>query len=121
MMAVAALFLAVNRLRAQVVNGSFESPGGINPYRVFTTGKGLSGWVVERGTVEVVGRYWQAEEGEQSLDLNGIFEQIGTIYQDVPTKAGQRYRIRFAFAGNPAGGPTMKSFKVSWDGRKSPR
>jgi choice-of-anchor C domain-containing protein len=104
---------------AQTTNGGFESPGNVFPYRVFSTGASLPGWTVERGTVEIVsGRYWQAAEGGQSLDLNGIFDQIGTIYQDIPTQPGQRYRVRFAFAGNPEGGwPKMKSFRVDWDGQ----
>jgi len=96
-------------------NGGFESPQGIYPYMVFTPGRQLPGWVVESGTVEIVGPYWQAAEGVQSLDLNGIFEDIGTIYQDVATTAGERYRIRFASAGNPECGPAVKSIKVFWD------
>ena len=73
--------------------------------------------MVEKGTVEIVGgRYWQPATGQQSLDLNGSFEDVGTIYQDVPTQAGQKYRVRFAFAGNPDGGPTTKTFRVSWNG-----
>src|SRR5205814_9778429 len=74
-------------------------------------------WTVESGTVEIVGPYWQAPAGSQSLDLNGIFEEIGTIYQDVPTVAGQAYKVRFAYAGNPECGPTVaiKSFKVFWN------
>ncbi len=96
---------------AQVVNGDFETPDGVYPYRVFSAGRSLPGWTVERGTVEIVGgRYWQPAAGQQSLDLNGIFDETGTLYQDVPTQAGQKYRIQFAFAGNPDGGPSMKTF-----------
>ena len=111
------LAFGANCLHAQTVNGGFESPGDVYPYRVFSVGNSLPGWVVEHGTVEITaGRYWAAAEGKQSLDLNGIFEEIGTIYQDVPTQTGQRYRVRFAFAGNPEGGyPKMKSFRVSWN------
>lgn len=103
---------------AQVVNGSFEAPGNVYPYMIFGAGLSLPGWTIERGTVEIVGPYWEAASGSQSLDLNGIFEDIGTIYQDVPTLAGQEYRVRFALAGNPECGPTVavKSLKVYWDG-----
>jgi choice-of-anchor C domain-containing protein len=101
-----------------VVNGSFESPAGVSSYQVFGAGLSLSGWVVESGTVEIVaGTYWQTAEGAQSLDLNGIFDQIGTIYQDLPTVPGQTYQLRFAYAGNPEGlVPAIKSANVFWDG-----
>ena len=100
-----------------VSNGGFEIPNGVNPYQVFGAGSNLPGWTVESGTVEIVGPYWQAPEGSQSLDLNGIFEDIGTIYQDVPTVIGQAYKVRFAYAGNPECGATVaiKSFKVFWN------
>src|SRR6266536_771045 len=99
-------------------NGGFESPPSISTYQAFDNGNNPPGWIVESGTVEIVGPYWQAAEGSQSLDLNGIFEEIGTIYQDIPTVPGQSYRIRFAYAGNPECGPTVavKSFQVFWDG-----
>jgi choice-of-anchor C domain-containing protein len=101
-----------------IVNGSFEEPGGVETWLVFGAGPGLPGWTVESGTVEIVGTYWQAAEGSQSLDLNGIYEEIGTIYQDVPTLAGQRYKVRFAYAGNVGCGPTIKTTRVTWDGQE---
>jgi choice-of-anchor C domain-containing protein len=96
-------------------NGSFELPPGILTYRVFNTGTDLPGWIVEQGTVEIVGPYWQAAEGVQSLDLNGIFEDIGTISHPLSTMPGQRYKVRFAYAGNPEGGPAIKTTKVFWN------
>ena len=100
-----------------VVNGGFENPPGIYPYQVFDSGTSVPGWVVESGTVEITaGTYWQAAEGAQSLDLNGIFEQIGTIYQDVATTPGQSYKVRFAYAGNPeCGSPTLKTANAFWN------
>src|SRR5262245_35617604 len=83
-----------------VVNGGFEDPPGIGTWVVFDPSYGPPGWTVADGTVEIVGLYWQAAEGNQSLDLNGIYEAIGTIYQDLPTVPGQRYKVRFAYAGN---------------------
>jgi choice-of-anchor C domain-containing protein len=96
-------------------NGSFELPPGISRYRVFAAGSDLPGWTVEQGTVEIVGPYWQAVEGVQSLDLNGTFEDIGTISQEVVTVPGRHYKVRFAYAGNPEGGPTVKTTKVFWN------
>jgi choice-of-anchor C domain-containing protein len=103
---------------ALVNNGGFESPPGISTYQEFGIGNNPPGWIIESGTVEIVGPYWQAAEGSQSLDLNGIFEEIGTIYQDVTTVPGRSYKIRFAYAGNPECGPTVavKSFQVFWEG-----
>lgn len=112
---IAASLLCGTVAQTAVTNGGFEEPPGVYPYMVFGAGLNLPGWTIESGTVEIVGKYWQAAEGSQSLDLNGIFEEIGTIYQDVPTVAGKEYRIRFAMAGNPEGGPAVKSLKVSWD------
>ncbi len=114
--ALAGLLAAAFNCRADLVNGSFENPAGVYPYRVFDIGNPPPGWTVESGTVEIVGTYWPAAQGSQSLDLNGIFEYIGTIYQDVPTVPGERYKIRFAYAGNPEGGPVIKTTKVFWDG-----
>jgi choice-of-anchor C domain-containing protein len=102
--------------QSSVVNGGFELPSGISTYEVFMEGWPMPNWVIESGTVEIVGPYWQAAEGSQSLDLNGIWEDIGTIYQDVPTVPGETYRIRFAMAGNPEGGPVIKTMKAFWQG-----
>ncbi len=101
-----------------LVNGGFENPPGIYPYQVFDPQNSMPGWVVESGTVEITaGTYWQSAEGAQSLDLNGIFDQIGTIYQDVPTVPGQNYKVRFAYAGNPeCGSPTLKTANAYWNG-----
>jgi choice-of-anchor C domain-containing protein len=99
-----------------LVNGSFEEPPGISQYVVFFSGPSIPGWTVESGTVEITGPYWQAAAGSQSLDINGIFEEIGTIYQDIPTAPGQSYLVRFAYAGNPDGElPVIKSANVSWN------
>ncbi len=102
---------------ALVANGGFETPAGVATYSVFDVGNPPPGWMVESGTVEITaGNYWQAAEGAQSLDLNGIFDQIGTICQNLPTLPGHQYRIRFAYAGNPeCGEPTLKSANVYWN------
>jgi choice-of-anchor C domain-containing protein len=102
-----------------VANGGFESPDGVSTYTLFTKGSSIGGWTIEQGTVEIVAAtYWQSAEGSQSLDLNGIIDQIGTISQDITTTPGQHYRIRFALAGNPEGGPDIKSLKLSWAGKE---
>lgn len=101
-----------------IVNGGFEDPPGIGAYVCFGTGQSLPGWTIEAGTVEIVGPYWQAAQGKQSLDLNGIFELYGTISQEIPTVPEARYTLRFAFAGNPEGGTPGKSIKVFWEAQE---
>jgi choice-of-anchor C domain-containing protein len=99
---------------AALSNGGFESPGAGSTYRAFLAGENIGGWVVESGSVEIVGTYWQAAEGNQSLDLSGLWDWAGTIYQDIPTVPGQVYKIRFALAGNPED-QAIKDAKVFWN------
>ena len=101
-------------VNAAVQNGGFESPVIGPTYSAFLAGENLGGWVVESGSVEIVGPYWQSAEGSQSLDLSGIWEWAGTIYQDIATIPGQTYKIRFAFAGNPED-QAIKDAKVFWN------
>ena len=100
-----------------LTNGSFEDPPGINPYQSFSPGESFPGWTIENGTVEITaGTHWQAAAGAQSLDLNGIFDLIGTISQDFATIPGQSYTVRFAYAGNPECGlPTLKTANAYWN------
>jgi choice-of-anchor C domain-containing protein len=101
---------------AAISNGGFEAVPITVPYQVFYAGQDLGGgWIVESGTVEIVRDYWPAAEGHQSIDLSGIFEEIGTIYQDIPTVPGRTYKVRFAFAGNPEDPGSDKRMKVFWN------
>ena len=118
-----------------VANGGFENPAGVQGYRVFHAGNYLGGWTIERGTVEIVGSdYWETAEGRQSLDLNGIFEEIGTIYQEelrfdigghsftnmgweyheyVVQAAGPTSRLRFQSTVGSFCGPTLDDISVT--------
>lgn len=108
--------LTLGASRGAIQNGGFEQNVIGGPYVVFSAGADLGGgWIVENGTVEIVRDYWPAAEGHQSIDLSGIFEQIGTIYQDIPTVAGRTYKIKFAMAGNPEDPGTDKRMKVFWN------
>src|SRR5688572_13255876 len=111
---LALLLGSVLTANAAVSNGGFESPVIGPTYRPFLAGENIGGWVVESGSVEIVGPYWQSAEGSQSLDLSGIWEWAGTLYQDIATIPGQTYKIRFAFAGNPED-QAVKNAKVFWD------
>jgi choice-of-anchor C domain-containing protein len=99
---------------AELFHSSFESPSAGSLYSVLGAGQTVDGWTVEAGTIEIVGTYWVAAEGNQSIDLSGIFDQAGTIYRDVPTTPGASYVLKFAFAGN-AEDAAIKEAKVFWD------
>jgi choice-of-anchor C domain-containing protein len=84
-----------------LVNGSFEEGLAIDPFGSLDEGStDLPGWTVTRGQIDSVGSYWAAAEGRRSLDLNGS-PGCGGVQQTFRTRAGQRYRVTFALAGNP--------------------
>ncbi|MCO5996391.1 choice-of-anchor C family protein [Actinoallomurus rhizosphaericola] len=89
-------------------NGGFESPVvPANAFTTFITGDRLGAWKVVSGNVDLVGSgFWQAAEGNQSVDLDG--DVSGTIEQSVPTRPGGCYTLTFSLAGNPEGGPAVK-------------
>ncbi|HYF66323.1 MAG TPA: DUF642 domain-containing protein [Herpetosiphonaceae bacterium] len=95
-----------------VRNGSFETPlaGPTGNLDIYAPGA-FDGWVVGYGSVGVTD-WWQKSDGAQALDLAGTSQ--GSIYQDICTTPGQQYRLTFAFAGNPAENPTLKTMVVAW-------
>ncbi|CAK9077342.1 Halomucin [Durusdinium trenchii] len=98
-------------------NGDFEDPMiGRSPYRAF--GSELPGWTIESGTVDVVGNYWVAAKGKQSLDLSGHGPAV--LSQEIETVPGTTYELRFAAAGNPEPYDQMnvKKFRVVWGDRE---
>ena len=100
-----------------VANGGFESDTvtGSNGYTTFSSGaQGLTGWTIGLNTVDLVGSYWDAASGSNSLDLNG--NKKGEIHQSLQTTAGQLYQLSFDMAGNFAGGPAIKGMTVNVDG-----
>ncbi|MFZ4731576.1 MAG: ELWxxDGT repeat protein [Pirellulales bacterium] len=98
----------------RVANGGFESvaaPAGW--FTTYGTGSSIGGWRVTSGTVQVKGKgFWQSGTGVQSLDLNG--DGTGAIAQDVSTTVGESYDLSFRLAGNPDGGPALKTVDVTW-------
>jgi choice-of-anchor C domain-containing protein len=109
--------LLVRSLEAGVVmHSGFEQPDAGGGYAAYLAGAEVDGWVVEAGSVEIVGTYWQAAEGNQSMDLSGIWDWAGTIYRDVATVPGKQYKLRFALAGNPEDGDATKRMKAFWNG-----
>ncbi|EXI66439.1 MAG: hypothetical protein AW08_02553 [Candidatus Accumulibacter adjunctus] len=93
-------------------NGSFES-ASLNPGTFTTLGLNnsqITGWTVSGGNIDYIGSYWQAAQGNRSIDLAG--NTLGTISQTFDTQVGWLYTVQFAMAGNTDGGPTTKLLEV---------
>jgi Protein of unknown function (DUF642) len=89
-----------------IVNGSFEQPiVPVGSFTVFTTGStDVMGWTVVGPQVAVVntnyntnGITFQSQDGNQWLDLSGLFSNSTAdgVTQDVVTTIGQRYELSF--------------------------
>lgn len=97
---------------ATILNGNFETgtaPGGFTT--IGTGNSGITGWTVEAGSVDYIGTYWGASDGNRSIDLNG--NSRGTISTTIDGLIqNQVYNLFFAMSGNPAGTPTAKQLDV---------
>lgn len=99
---------------ASVVNGSFENPGTFHgSFTTLGTGStGLTGWEIVSGSVDLINTYWQASDGNYSLDLSG--NAPAQISQDLTgLTVGQHYVLLFDIAGNDDGGNLIKDLAVS--------
>jgi choice-of-anchor C domain-containing protein len=88
-----------------IKNGSFES---WSMDYVGTTNT-IYSWSVHG--LGIVREDWQPAEGRFSLDLNKATP--GNIEQRIDTVPGKKYLVTFALAGNPEGGPAVKTLRVS--------
>jgi choice-of-anchor C domain-containing protein len=115
--AVVALLASPLRLCANlVVDGSFEAPIATSPFQTFNAGSSVGGWTVSAGSIDLINGYWNAADGNQSIDLSG--NSRGAIQQTVNASAGS-YRLTFALSGNSDGPPTIKTVVVSIGGVSS--
>ncbi|QKV94760.1 choice-of-anchor C family protein [Streptomyces sp. NA02950] len=98
-------------------DGSFETPTvSANTFQMVTAGGSIGPWKVTAGSVDLIGAgYWQAAEGDQSVDLSG--QSGGTVAQTFTTVPGKRYTVTYSLAGNPGAGPAVKTGKVLVDGQ----
>jgi len=82
-------------------NGSFEDgPGGIGDFITLHAGStDITGWTVVYGSIDLIGSYWEASDGDRSIDLNG--SEPGAISQVFDTERGALYQVFFDMAGNP--------------------
>jgi choice-of-anchor C domain-containing protein len=89
---------------AGLVNGSFEN-GSTPSANTFTTvyspnNSAITGWTVVSGSVDWVDNgYWNASNGNYSLDMSGATP--GTISQIFSTSNGSSYTVSFDLSGNP--------------------
>lgn len=98
-------------------DGSFEYPTvPANSYATFSAGQSIGPWLVTSGGVDLIhSGFWQAAEGNQSVDLNAL--QPGTVAQTFTTTPGTTYTVTYAVAGNVDSGPTVKTGQVLVDGQ----
>ena len=98
---------------ATIQNGSFET--GTNPTSYITLGTGstgITGWTVASGTVDYIGSYWVASDGNRSVDMAGnSLGSISTMITDLIV--GLTYSLTFDMSGNPDGLPPNKQLTVS--------
>lgn len=116
-MLIASFAISSPSVSAQVQNGSFEfgefiSPGG---WLVLASGsEAVDSWMIDQGSIDYIGGWWQASEGIRSIDLNGV--NAGKVSQFVATVPGATYSVSFDMSGNPDGPPLEKSLTVTADG-----
>ncbi|MFE2918255.1 choice-of-anchor C family protein [Kitasatospora indigofera] len=98
-------------------DGSFENPrAAVNSFNTLTAGQTVGPWRVTAGSVDLIGAgFWQAAEGDQSVDLNG--RGPGAVAQTFSTVPGATYTVTYALAGNPGGGPALKTGSALVDGQ----
>lgn len=104
-----------------IVNGSFED-ASVNPGGGFTNlGNGstaITGWIVGGLGIDYIGGYWEAADGERSIDLSGNDKgSISQLLTDL--NVGTTYKVMFALAGNPDGGAATKVAVASDGGSQS--
>jgi choice-of-anchor C domain-containing protein len=95
-----------------IQDGGFEVAGPVTSWISLSAGSAtVPGWRVSSGSGALVGRFFRAYEGTNSLEVGS--PGAGTIEQTIPTVAGRRYRLAFALAGNPEGPPRVKQLYVT--------
>jgi choice-of-anchor C domain-containing protein len=107
------LFLSANIAQATLItNGSFELGSPPGSFTTLATGNtSITGWTVTDGNIDYIGTYWAASDGSRSLDMNG--NVAGAISQSFATQIGTTYEVLFDLAGNPVGGPALKTLRVT--------
>lgn len=118
---LATFLLAGATLAAALTDGSFETgtyvDGGSGFQQLDAPNASIDGWTVDAGSVDWIGSYWPAPDGDMSIDLSGA--DAGTLSQTFATTIGNTYTVSFLLSGNPAGPPEVKTLDVSATGGSS--
>ncbi|WP_329560761.1 choice-of-anchor C family protein [Kitasatospora sp. NBC_01266] len=98
-------------------DGSFEyQRATAGSFDELSSGQTIGPWQVTAGTVDLIGAgFWQAAEGDQSVDLNGAGP--GAVAQTFTTVPGADYTVTYALAGNPGAAPALKTGSALIDGQ----
>jgi len=107
-----------------IYNGSFEDrtgtySGSSSFDDLYAINSNIPGWTVTQNSVGwVADTYWQASDGNMSIDLSGNPNAVnGTLVSDdFGTMVGSEYSLYFDMAGNPDGGPAIKTLEVFING-----
>jgi choice-of-anchor C domain-containing protein len=114
----ASLALTFSANAATIVNGGFDAdPAPASFATIGAGGSGISGWTVGGDSVDLIGGYWQPQNGTNSIDLAG--NQNGSISQALSTIVGQAYKVTFWVARNPDGGSNPRTGFIGWNGNNS--
>ncbi len=115
-MAAAAGIVAAPASAASIINGSFEL--GTNPGATFSTlaagSSAITGWTIGGAGVDYIGGYWNASDGQRSVDLSAL--SAGGVSQNITTVAGKTYKVTFDMAGNPDGGLGSRVMVITSNG-----
>ena len=100
-----------------VSNGSFEN--GIaftTPYVTVNApdvNTSITDWSVTSGSVDYIGSYWKAQDGNRSIDLAGV--SLGTLQQTISNLViGQTYLLQFWSSKNPDNGAPIRTGTVNF-------
>ncbi|MFG2904333.1 choice-of-anchor C family protein [Kitasatospora sp. NPDC048286] len=106
-----------HRTAGRFDGGGFEYPKApANAFATLGTGQAIGPWRITAGNVDLIGAgFWQAAEGDQSVDLNG--STPGSVAQTFTTVPGTTYTVTYALAGNPAGGVPVRTGVARIDGQ----
>jgi len=106
-------FMVISAQANLIQNGSFEDPSSYlipNPPGYVTLYSGstdITGWIVS-GSIDWIQKYWDAQDGNRSIDLNGYYPgqvTMGTSFDTIP---GSIYTVSFYLSGNFDGGTQDK-------------
>ncbi len=96
-----------------VHDGDFSAAASPGSYATYPKGStAITGWVVTKATVDLIGTYWTAPGGLRSVDLDGT-PGFGAIAQTIATTPGTTYTLSFLLSGNDECPPAIKHMRVS--------